>query len=148
VRHGFLQRWSVIVLLLGRLVLGQSAHAMPHDHEAHAEPVVKEQSAEPCHEAASGHESAPSQASSASSATPSSVPDTASDVGADGSARVAAADEDCCETQDCDCACVSVSALAASVPFMKSLLIDPHQAAPLAPALLQDRVSLLFRPPK
>jgi hypothetical protein len=143
VRRGFLQGWSVIVLLLGRLVLGQTAHAMPHDHEAHPEPVVIEQAAEPCHEAAGGHDSGSSHTPAAPSA-PSSVPDLA----AGESESVPAADENCCETQECDCACVSVSALAASVPFMKPLLIDLHQAAPPSPALLQDRISLLFRPPE
>ncbi|MGH8174822.1 MAG: CopL family metal-binding regulatory protein [Steroidobacter sp.] len=127
-RRHVLQRWSIILLLIGRLVLGEFVHAAPQVHEG-ATPASQSQQACPDH--AGGP--SPDLAEESHHGTPvDAAPNDA---------------EDCCDTGSCECPCVHVSAMAA--PSVAVNLVSPPQTrtAIFADGLLQHRLFAPFRPP-
>lgn len=125
----------MILLLVGRLVIGEFAHAMPHSGElAHSDAAVATQSQDsPC----------PDHAGKAAD-----VKQSADSVGPAASAHVNASnDTDCCKTTGCKCLCVHISAIAVPSIGLNVVLLDQSRVPVSADGLMQDRLSALFRPP-
>lgn len=123
-------RWAVVFLLVSKLILGELAHAMPHEAAAAMNEVVTSahvvHGSPPCgeHVQTGGAESGQSQDSSA-----------------DGHAT-----KDCCKGSQCACPCLHSPAAAAAVPFVMQLTHD-NQVAVLVDGADCHRLSALFRPP-
>ena len=131
VRRLVFHRWSVVILVLMRLLFGTSAHAMPYElHATPAHDATSLQNESPCpdHAGATSH-----------TATETAAADD-HDLAADG-------ERDCCKSGGCECACATVTVLAASSP---RLTIEPSEEVLVslnAAAVLPDRQTALFRPP-
>ncbi|GFE83276.1 hypothetical protein GCM10011487_52760 [Steroidobacter agaridevorans] len=115
------QRWTLIFLLMARLVVGELGHAMPVAAMAPLQSATSEMAGEPAcaeHEAPKAHHS--------------------DDSGGE---------HDCCKTGDCECPCLHVpcAALGAVIlnPVSVALLRVPYGAETVPAA----RPSGLFRPP-
>jgi hypothetical protein len=125
-RHSF-QRWTVIVLLLSRLVFGEFAHALPHAGSLTADAAVAAQAA---HAAQSTDGESPCAEHK----------DTVDRTGTAG-------DHDCCKAGACDCPCMHLPQ--ASLPvftlsFERNSAVRPVTADD---GLVRHRLSTLFRPP-
>lgn len=128
-----LQHWSIVLLLIARLVLGELAHAMPHtsagSHEQ--EPVATEAQEAPCPDHAEEPSEAPISTDSA---------DTTGETHGNDSH-----DSHCCQNS-CDCACLHLSPLAVSTVAVNSSLQE-HLVPTDALGQTPHRSSRLFRPP-
>jgi len=133
VRRHTLQRWSIVLLLVARLIIGEFAHAMPHNVAAgHADAVVAAQSHEPpCPDHTGKTAGARQPADSVG-------PTAAADNGAPH-------DTDCCNTAACKC--VHISAIATPSLAVNFAFLDQSGVPVFADGLMQDRLSALFRPP-
>jgi hypothetical protein len=134
VQHKVLHRWSIVLLILVRLVLGESAHAMPHQDESNnAHPAAAANAQEmPCPDHAGTPD--PDEPSTDSKDLASKHHDPASH------------DTNCCKTS-CDCACLHLSALAIS---QVSAGVATREQLRVPAAVLghtPDRIFLLLRPP-
>jgi len=129
VRNFCWQRWTLIFLLMARLVVGELGHAMPVASMASLEQATHEVAGEPsCPE----HE--------ASSHMKGTHP---SDDAADHSSD----QHDCCKSGDCECPCLHVPCVALDAAIMNpaalSVLLIPYGADTVP----SQRPSRLFRPP-
>jgi len=122
-----LQRWSIILLLIARLVLGEFASAMPHHTGGDITEADVVQSQEmPCPE----HAAEPTQDAEDLASKP----------------RVRGGYETHCCKSGCDCVCVHLSgAMFVSAVSVAALEQHPHSAAALGHT--PHRIFLLFRPP-
>ncbi|MBL8265698.1 CopL family metal-binding regulatory protein [Steroidobacter sp.] len=132
--RAFLHRWSIVLLLIARLVLGEFAYSMPHPAESgHAEaaPAVTQTQERPC----------PDHVTTAANSENPAVSEDLTSKPHD-----SASHEHCCET-GCDCACLHLSGLA--MPPATLNVAPPEEHLLAAPAFRHtpDRISLLFRPP-
>ena len=137
VKRSNLHYWSVIALLLARLLLGDFVHAVPHGE--HLQPIDKAQSTAlagdcPDHAASvhighsGGHES-----------------DGASHDGADPAHH--AGKDDCCKSTACNCLCAHLAPLMTSTQSpAEAFGADPGVSLSCI-ATPTDRLSALFRPP-
>lgn len=124
----------MILLLVARLIMGEFAHAMPHDHKPVAadSAVVAQGQEAPC----------PDHAGKSAHAMQS--------VDSEPIAKVhsgASHDTDCCKTAGCQCLCVHISAIAMPFLGLNVVLLDQSRVPVSADGLIQDRLSALFRPP-
>lgn len=124
----------MVLLLVARLIIGEFAHAMPHDGETvHANTATAAQSHErPCPDHSGKAET--KQSADADGAT----------ANAD---HGASHDSDCCKTAGCQCLCVHISVIAMPSFGLNVVLLDQSRAPVSADGLLQDRLSVLLRPP-
>lgn len=129
-----LQRWSIVVLIIARLVLGEFAHAMPHHEKSEHSglPAVAQTQEVPCPD----HEDAPD-------ATQRST-DTGEHEGgvqSDDSHTL-----HCCNST-CDCPCLHLSALASPAVTFRAAPV--HESFVSSPTIGQapGRIDRLFRPP-
>jgi hypothetical protein len=135
VHRAFLNRWSIVLLLIARLVLGEFAYSMPHQADsshANAAPAVTQAQQEmPCPDHVT---------TAANSESPTASEDLTSKP------HHPASHEHCCKT-GCDCACLHLSGLA--MPSATLNVVAPEDHPLPAPAFghTPDRISLLFRPP-
>lgn len=132
-RHS-LHRWSIVVLLIARLVLGEFANAMPrHADLGEIEAGVAAQTdSMPCPDHA---------ASSPASEAPTDFADLA-DKPHDSTVH----ETHCCNGA-CDCACVHASALAMPAAAVNMVALEKHLASAAALGHTPHRTFLLFRPP-
>jgi hypothetical protein len=135
VRRHVLSRWSIVLLLLTRLVLGEFAHGMPHHGDsAYADPVVATEPHElPCPDHAGEPAGITQSADSA-------VPTVSAHHGA-------SHETDCCKTAACKCLCAHMSAVATPSLAVSFVLLDQSRVPGSAGGLMQGRLSVLFRPP-
>lgn len=125
----------MILLLLARLTIGEFAHAMPESGDAvHSDLAAAAQPHEPpCPD----HTGKPAKAQQS-----------ADSVGPAANAHHGAShDTDCCKTAGCKCACVHISAIAMSSFGLSVVLLDQSRVPVSAVGLMQDRLSVLLRPP-
>lgn len=135
VRRHVLQRWSIVLLLVTRLILGEFAHGMPHHGEtAPADLTVAAQPQEaPCPDHAG---------------QPAGGKQSADSVGPTANAHHGASHHtDCCNTAACKCLCVHIAAIATPSLAVELAFLAQSRVAVSADGLLQDRLSALFRPP-
>lgn len=132
-----LQRWSIVVLLIMRLILGEFAHAMPHPSER-ADPDsagAAQQQEQPC----------PDHADMSNVARPSAESmDVTAEVHTGGASH--GHDVDCCKTT-CNCPCLHISAIETPALVMNLVILGQRSIPFAAIGHLPDRISLLFRPP-
>jgi hypothetical protein len=129
-RHSF-QRWTVILLLLSRLVFGEFAHAMPHAGSSLDAPVAA-QSAHTAHMHVA--QSADEKSHCAEHQGPADRKD-------------APADHDCCKGSACGCPCMHLpqaSFLTLTLSFDRDSTAQPLA---LDDGIVRHRISTLFRPP-
>jgi hypothetical protein len=126
------QRWTLIFLLMARLVIGELGHAMPAAAMASLEHATTAMAADPaCAEHdASGKQPMAHHGDTSDSATAHS-----------------GNEHDCCKSGDCECPCLHVPCVALDAAVMTpvsiTLLAAPHRAD----AVTAARPSRLFRPP-
>lgn len=131
-----LHRWSIVVLLVMRLIMGEFAHAMPHqDASAGTDaPAVADGQELPCPDHADPDQTRKSHTDQLSSE--SGVKTHTGD----------SHDTNCCEAA-CACPCLHLSALALlAAPVSVAVLDQPRFPAAVL-GHLPDRISLLLRPP-
>jgi len=128
VRKLVLSRWAMVLLLVGRLVLGEFAHGMTPSH-AHPESAAVSASSE--HPDCQQHESTSTQADS-QAAGASSSPD---------------AHHDCCKSGACQCPCMHVPAVVVATFSAISIQVDHQRIMSSANGFACDRLWSLFRPP-
>jgi hypothetical protein len=131
VRRLVLQRWTVILLILARLVLGELSHAMPHPMPHSAAGAIQ-------------HEQTSTQADCPDHASVQSVEHDVGELVVD--AHSSPAGDDCCMTGcDCPCAYMSAFALVRELSDVSWLTTMPHvRHLAGAPRLSADGI---FRPP-
>lgn len=131
-RHS-LHRWSIVVLLIARLVLGELANAMPHHADlSEGAAVAAQVEGMPCPEHA---------ASSPASEGPTGFADLESKP------RGSTAHETHCCKGGCDCACVHASALGMPAVAVHVVALEKHLLSAAALGHTPHRIFLLFRPP-
>jgi hypothetical protein len=128
VRRQFLQRLSIALLLVGRLVMGEFAHGMAEGMTPHSEGAASTVETQPCPDHAVGE-------------------DGAMPVGDIADQEGASHDLGCCESGSCECACVHVSAIASPSAAVELFVIDESGGSALADGRLLARPFALFRPP-
>jgi hypothetical protein len=129
VRHSPVQFWFVICLLVVRLVLGEFAHAMPHQAGA---PSVSVSSGEAT--ACPGHAHASSDgASMTGQHSPHEKP--------------ASQTKDCCKASGCQCPCLHASVIVSSSSMVVPVSLDRSATIICTLGPVQDRIDRLFRPP-
>lgn len=135
VRH-FFQRWSIVLLVVMRLILGEFAYSMPHDSAA-----AGDQTQAQSHDTAQSNDSGCPDHAGAPGTHP-STDSTAVDETHHGTAH----DASCCKTS-CYCPCLHLSAIVTGVGVANLGLF--HQQQPPAPAFghTPERAFLLLRPP-
>jgi len=130
VRKSCWQRWTLIFLLMARLVIGELGHAMPVAAMLTLEQGTSEMAACPEHEG-SGEQLLMTHHGDASDDA------TAHDGG----------EHDCCKSGDCECPCLQLPCAGLDAAVMNSLAITLLQIAHGADAVPSARPSGLFRPP-
>jgi hypothetical protein len=118
VRRIRFQRWTVFLLLLGRLVFGEIAHALPHDASAMDRVAVAAQDEPPC----PGHGDA-------------------------ATGNLAAGEHDCCKADACACPCMHLSQASLPTPELIFERVDAAPLVIGGDGLISHRVFMLFRPP-
>lgn len=118
------QRWTLIFLLMARLVIGELGHAMPVATMLPVEHATSEMAACAEHDG-SGHGDASEHDATAHS---------------DG-------EHDCCKSGDCECPCLHVPCVALDAAIMNPVAITLLQIPNGAEAVPAARPSGLFRPP-
>jgi len=126
VRRSPVQFWFVICLLVVRLVLGEFAHAMPHQAEA-PNTAVNSGEAAAC----------PQHAHAAD--------DRASQMDQQSQSEKPGQTKDCCKAGGC--LCLHASAIVASSSVIASTSLDRSTAIICTLGLVQRRIDRLFRPP-
>ena len=121
-----LQRWALILLLIGRLVIGELGHAMPMPAMGHV-PAAAQEQALPCPE----HEAAAQQVETAQASAQSH-----SDDGGD-----------CCKSGECECPCLHVPCASVEPVTTHAPRVELRQKPEASDALLPQCPSGLFRPP-
>jgi hypothetical protein len=137
VRRHFLQRWSVILMLVSRLIFGELAHSTPHDMHMPADAAVASESALsvlPCAEHAGVEQGAAESQPVADSMSCAHTDANHDDAG-------------CCDTVACKCPCAHVAALAMPSLTTHPMLIDHGRVPALVARVAQQRPFELFRPP-
>ena len=123
-RKFYWQRWTLIFMLMARLLIGELGHAMPMTHTAPVDHVAASSMSDSA--ACSEHDSSEHEAPAAHH-----------DSGK----------QDCCKSGDCECPCLHApcSALDTLVlsPIAPTLLPIPHGTDEIP----SQRPSGLFRPP-
>jgi hypothetical protein len=127
VRRHFFQRWSIILLLVMRLIAGEFAHAMPHHMESHDAPSAAIPATAPCPDHAG------------------KMPQV--DVSVASAPQHGSGDADCCNTAACKCLCVHITAMVTPPPTMNCAAFVQLRVPLFADGLLLYRPSALFRPP-
>jgi len=131
VSRRILQHWSIVLLLIARLVLGEFAHAMPHQNESDVSAAAQVQ-AVPCPDHGAkpgeGHRSMDSGEATAK----------AHDAGSH--------DTNCCKTA-CNCPCLHLSTMAMPSAIVNVAAADQRGFPTDALGHTPDRITLLFRPP-
>ncbi|MBL8271304.1 MAG: CopL family metal-binding regulatory protein [Steroidobacter sp.] len=129
----FWQRWSLIFLLVARLVIGELGHAMPmngmsaDEHASMAVTAVAD-----CAE----HEAGAMQMPSAHHGGDS--------IDANGDAT---GEADCCKSGDCECPCLHVPCAALDAPAFSPIATTLLRLPNGADGLISQRPSRVFRPP-
>lgn len=135
-----MRRWFAVLLVLGKLVLGASAHAMPQTgaHDAHAPelPSAAQTEEEPCPDHVNGGSDAQTESTSTTSAD---------EAGAEHDSNHS--ERDCCKAGGCKCPCAHASVYLAQTAPVHVVSIEHSRAVfrgiPLAPF----RLTAVFRPP-
>ena len=133
VRRTLLQRWSIILLMVMRLLIGESAHAMPNEGVHHAAASAAAEA--PCPDHADNPGAVDPAASPVASVVPHHGP--GDDTG----------DDNCCSAEACKCLCVHVIPMVTPPPAMNCAAIVQLRAPLFADGLMLQRASALFRPP-
>lgn len=128
----FSPHMAMVLLVVTRLMLGEFAYSMPHA----SEDVVTDQ-------AAAQSQDAPCPDHADKSATDSSAD---SDLTAAKHHAGAGHDGSCCKTT-CFCACLHLSAIVTPCSVENVGMLDQYRRPVLAIGPMQDRVSVLLRPP-
>jgi hypothetical protein len=134
VQRQVLHRWSIVLLILVRLVLGEFAHAMPHQDESNnmQAPAAANAQEMPC----------PDHAETPDADEPSPDSKDLTNTHHDPASQ----DTHCCQTS-CDCACLHLSALAIS-QGSAGVARREHLRIPVAVlGHTPDLIFLLLRPP-
>jgi hypothetical protein len=121
VRRFCWQRWTLILLLMARLVLGELGHAMPLAAMAPLAAATAEVSGEPAcaeHEAPKTHHS-----------------------------DEAGSEHDCCKSGDCECPCLHAPCVALDAVNVNSVSIALPRVPYGADSIPAARPCRLFRPP-
>jgi hypothetical protein len=134
VQRRYLHRWSIVLLVLARLVLGEFAHAMPHEEPSNDWQVAAAEHAQelPCPDHAGTSDSSESPTDSEDLTSKSHDP--------------ASHSTHCCQNS-CDCACLHLSALAISNVTAGVATTEQHLIPAAQLGHTPDRIFLLFRPP-
>jgi hypothetical protein len=127
VRRSTVQFWFVICLLVVRLVLGEFAHAIPHQLEA-PNAAMNSDEAVACPQHA---HAADDRASKTDQRSQSEKPGSQT--------------KDCCKAGGC--LCLHASAIVASSSMTASTSLDRSTAIICTLGLVQSRIDRLFRPP-
>jgi hypothetical protein len=133
VRNCCWQRWTLIFLLMARLVVGELGHAMPVAGMLPVEQGMSE--AADCAE----HEGSRTQ-------PPMTHPDGSGETTAHSSDH-SDSEHDCCKSGECECPCLHLPCAALDAAVMNPLAITLLQLAHGADAVPSARPSGLFRPP-
>lgn len=129
VRNLFWQRWSLIFLLVARLVIGELGHAMPMNGMTASEAASMTASvAADCAE----HEAGAMQMPTAHHA---------------GDSMDSADEADCCKSGDCECPCLHVPCAALDAPAFSPIATTLLRLPDGADGLMSQRPSRVFRPP-
>jgi hypothetical protein len=125
------QRWTLIFLLMARLVIGELGHAMPVMAMLPVEHATSEMAA--CAE----HDGSGQQQSMTHHG----------DVSQDDATAHAGSEHDCCKSGDCECPCLHVPCVALDAAIMNPVAITLLRIPNGADAIPAARPSGLFRPP-
>jgi hypothetical protein len=129
VRNFRWQRWTLIFLLMARLVIGELGHAMPVTPMAPVQHATHEMSRElPCAEHEAGAQMPDSHASEAA-------------------ADHASNEHDCCKSGDCECPCLHVPCVALDAAVMNPVALSLLRIPYGADSVPAERPFRLFRPP-
>lgn len=116
------QRWTLILLLVTRLVIGELGHAMPMAALAPIEQATTELASEPpCADHAA--------------------------TGAAAEADRSTGEHDCCETGECECPCLHAPCAAIDAAIMNPVSTTLLRVLHGADTVSSQRPSGLFRPP-
>ena len=116
------QRWALIFLLIGRLVMGELGHAMPMPNGHEAAATAQEQPACPEHKATA------QPADEAIAADAHETPD-------------------CCKTGDCECPCLHVPCAGLDSVLASSSAAELRPIPAGIEGLTPQRPTQVFRPP-
>jgi hypothetical protein len=135
----FVQRWSIVLLVVTRLIFGELAYSMPHD-SVHA---------------ATNHASTPAaqtdQSNDGGCPDHTRAPDTDSSTGSEPEAPTAhhagaGHDGNCCKTS-CYCPCLHLSGILSALSVASLGVLPQQRPSILALGQTTERVFLLLRPP-